>query len=911
MIAQSEEQYSRFFSLSLDLLCIAGFDGYFKQLNPAWIKTLGWSYQELLSQPFIKFVHPEDRENTILEAQRIANSVDAICWENRYICADGTYKWFSWNATSFTEDNLIYAVARDITIDKENEIKLQSSIQELETLKFALNAHSLVAITDKKGLITYANDKFCEVSKYSKEELLGQDHRIINSGYHPKEVFEQLWRTITQGKIWRGELKNKAKDGSFYWVDTLIVPKLSPEGKPEQYVAIRTDITQRKLSELAILERSRLSLLSAEVSLALSQSSTLAEIIQQCTHTISQYLDVAFVGIWTCDKQNTNLEFQAGVNCIDSSCSTLSAIQDFPHHMVVVNRVIDVITNNHQAIVNQEIIINYQEKILNSKFSILNFSAYPLIVEQELIGIIALFCNQVLNEPTHNLLNWIANNIAVAIDRIWVREQLLSRREALLLSLASQIRSSLELDTILETAVNEIRSLLQIDRCYFLRYLPYSSQPSLTITHEARHYNLPSMLGDIRLKKSKFLAQILLNQEIFCIHDIHSDIDKNMQEFLAEFGITSQLLLPVKSNSGELGAIVCSHCSGERIWSNSEIGLLQAVTDQLAIAIDHAQLYTQSRAATLAAQTHAEKLTEALHKLQETQAQLIQQEKMSSLGQLVAGVAHEINNPINFIHGNLSPADEYVQELLDLLRLYQEHYPHPDLEILNFCEAIDLEFIVEDLTKLLSSMKIGTNRIREIVLSLRNFSRLDEADMKAVDIHEGIDSTLLILQNRFKAKPEYTGIEIIKEYGNLPLVECYPGQINQVFMNIINNAIDALDNYDNQPSQKDNFRIPSQIRISTELANQNRVIVRIADNGPGLTSETKQKLFDPFFTTKPVGKGTGLGLSISYQIVVEKHCGVLRCESELGKGTEFWIEIPLYQEEKQVLSPSKSFMQIA
>ncbi|MDZ8055585.1 MAG: PAS domain S-box protein [Aulosira sp. ZfuVER01] len=911
MIRQSEEQYSRFFSLSLDLLCIAGCDGYFKQLNPAWIKTLGWSYQELLSKPFIDFIHPEDRENTTLVAQKLVSSGDVISFENRYICADSSYKWLSWNATYFDKENLIYAVARDITLNKENEIRLKSSIQELETLKFALNAHSLVAITNKKGQITYANDKFCEVSKYSKDELLGQDHRIINSGYHPKEVFEQLWRTITQGKIWRGELKNKAKDGSFYWVDTLIVPTLSPEGKPEQYVAIRTDITQRKLSELAILERSRLSLLSAEVSLALSQSGTLVEIIQHCTNTISQYLDVAFVGIWTCDQQNTNLQFQAGVNCTDTQCNTLSTIQDFPNQMVVVNKVIDIITNNHQPIVNQEIKTNYQERILDTTFSILNFSAYPLIVEQELIGIIALFYKQVLTEATHNLLNWIANNIAVAIDRIWAREQLLSRREALLLSLASQIRSSLELDTILETAVNEIRSLLQIDRCYFLRYLPYSSQASLTITHEARQPDLPSMLGIIPLQKCTFLAQTLLNQELFCIHNIYSDFDQNMQELLTEFGITSQLLLPVKSHSGELGAIVCSHCSGERVWSKSEIGLLQAVTDQLAIAIDHAQLYTQSRTATLAAQTHAEKLTEALHKLQETQSQLIQQEKMSSLGQLVAGVAHEINNPINFIHGNLSPADEYVQDLLELLKLYQYHYPHPDAEIQNFSETIDLEFIVDDLSKLLSSMKIGTNRIREIVLSLRNFSRLDEADMKAVDIHEGIDSTLLILQNRLKAKPECAGIEIIKEYGNLPLVECYPGQINQVFMNIINNAIDALENHNIQHWQKDNCITPSQIIIHTELANQNRVIVRIADNGPGLTQEIKGKLFDPFFTTKPVGKGTGLGLSISYQIVVEKHHGVLRCESELGKGTEFWIEIPLQQEEKQVLSPSDSLVQIA
>ncbi|MDZ7967551.1 MAG: PAS domain S-box protein [Nostoc sp. DedSLP03] len=189
---KSEEKYSRFFSLSLDLLCIANFDGYFKYLNPVWTKILGWSIQELIAQPFIEFVHPEDRESTIAAAQNITQSVDAVSFENRYLCQDGSYKWLSWNATAFSEEKLMYAVARDITANKQNEIALKNSIQELEAFKFALNAHSLVAITDKTGKITYVNDLFCEVSKYSSEELLGQDHRIINSGHHTKEFFVNL-----------------------------------------------------------------------------------------------------------------------------------------------------------------------------------------------------------------------------------------------------------------------------------------------------------------------------------------------------------------------------------------------------------------------------------------------------------------------------------------------------------------------------------------------------------------------------------------------------------------------------------------------------------------------------------------------------------------------------------------------
>ncbi|MCL1472263.1 sensor histidine kinase [Argonema antarcticum] len=278
----------------------------------------------------------------------------------------------------------------------------------------------------------------------------------------------------------------------------------------------------------------------------------------------------------------------------------------------------------------------------------------------------------------------------------------------------------------------------------------------------------------------------------------------------------------------------------------------------------------------------AEQLELALHKLQQTQAQLIQTEKISSLGQLVAGVAHEINNPINFIYGNINYAHQYTQELMELIRLYQHNYPNPVPEIDEKAEAIELDFLMEDLSKLLSSMKLGAERIREIVLSLRNFSRLDEAEMKSVDIHEGIDSTLLILQHRLKAKPDRPAIEVIKEYGDLPLVECYAGQLNQVFMNLLANAIDALE-MGCQEAPK------PQIRIHTEKINSTHIAIRISDNGSGITEEVHQKLFDPFFTTKPIGKGTGLGLSISYQIVVEKHGGQMKCISAAGKGAEFVI----------------------
>jgi PAS domain S-box-containing protein len=303
-------------------------------------------------------------------------------------------------------------------------------------------------------------------------------------------------------------------------------------------------------------------------------------------------------------------------------------------------------------------------------------------------------------------------------------------------------------------------------------------------------------------------------------------------------------------------------------------------------------------------------LEQTLKQLGRTQAQLIQAEKMSGLGQLVAGIAHEINNPVSFIYGNIVYARDYARNLLKLCSLYQEHYPEPSSDIAELADEIELEFIKEDFPHLLNSIEIGADRIRQIVLSLRNFSRLEESDIKPVDIHQGIDSALLILQHRLKENGRSRNIEIIKEYGQLPPVQCYVGQLNQVFMNILSNAIDALVDVRNRKlelataSEMERQDFPvlpvscdilPWIRIRTEVVEDNRIAIAISDNGAGMPESVKSRIFDPFFTTKPVGKGTGLGLSISYQIVVERHGGTLRCISTPGHGTEFAIEIPIRQ----------------
>jgi signal transduction histidine kinase len=286
--------------------------------------------------------------------------------------------------------------------------------------------------------------------------------------------------------------------------------------------------------------------------------------------------------------------------------------------------------------------------------------------------------------------------------------------------------------------------------------------------------------------------------------------------------------------------------------------------------------------------------------LQHNYTRLVQNEKMAGLGQLVAGIAHEINNPINFIAGNLVHAIKYSQNLLDLIRLYQQSYPEPEAEIQTAIAEIELDFLTTDLPLLLTSMQVGSKRIEQIILSLRNFSRLDESEKKSVDIHEGIDSTLIILQSRLKNHKIGESINIIKEYGDLPKIECYAGLLNQVFMNILANAIDAIQEslvtchtLREGEAPTSLAKDKGKICIHTELTDDKQVIIRISDNGPGIPESFQKQLFDPFFTTKPVGKGTGLGLSISHQIVVEKHGGQLQCISAVGEGTEFMIRIPV------------------
>lgn len=341
------------------------------------------------------------------------------------------------------------------------------------------------------------------------------------------------------------------------------------------------------------------------------------------------------------------------------------------------------------------------------------------------------------------------------------------------------------------------------------------------------------------------------------------------------------------------------------VLTSNEIGLLartfNQMTKELKNSYSSLEDYNRNLEMKVAARTQElhennQRLIDILKELKQTQLQLIQNEKMVSLGQLVAGVAHEINNPVNFIYGNIDFALEYSENLIHLTQIYQNTYPNPTPELENLLNEIEFDYMVSDLPNLFKSMQEGANRIKEIVLSLKNFSRLDESEQKKIDIHQGLESTLQILQMRLKPQGKCPAIEVKKNYGHLPQINCYPGQLNQVYMNLLSNAIDALQDCWNNSSQHCSLKSP-QIQIMTTVIDQQWILIEITDNASGILPEVQKRIFDPFFTTKPVGKGTGLGLSISYKIIVEQHQGKLICHSRLGEGTTFSIELPLIKKQ--------------
>lgn len=819
------------------------------------------------------------------------------------------------------------------------------------------NFTELIAKHSPEGIFLYASPACHTLVGYTPQELVGSS---VYKFFHPQDLANfgnSHSKIFTDPQINPLTYRFRHQNGSYIWLETTITPIRDPEtGILREIFTISRDTTERQETQQALLEsQHQLQKLTANAPGMIYQllqrtdgslsftfvSSGAREIYELEPSLIEQNAALIIDQIHPDDREGfeesmaicaRTLELWRWEGRIITVSGKLKWLQATSRPELQANG--DIIwhgmlmeINQHQRSETGVHGIGVLEEITDLKqveaplWKRSRLSSLAAVVEDQLMSVRALLGNKGFNLPSSGTLSWIANAIAVAVDRYWADSEIFSRRESLLLGLANQIRNSLELDTILETAVESIYSLLLTDRCQFLWCKKQDGIISWEVVKEVKNSALPSQIGKYTMEQVRPLTERLLNRQVIRVDQVEKLDDIELRDFLVEMGYSSVLSIPIDTHTGEIGVISCSQSKGVRSWDDSEVDLLQVVVAQLAIAIDQAELYTQARQSALVAQKQTQELELALNQLKTTQAKLVQSAKMSSLGQLIAGIAHAINNPVSFIHGNLTYASAYIFEIMGLLSLYQEHYPNPPTAISEQAELIDIDFISEDMPKLVSSMHVGTERIRSIVLSLRNFSRLDEAEMKRVDLHEGIDSTLLILEHRLKPKSSHREIKILKEYGDLTKVECYPGQLNQVFFNILNNAVEAfersaLEGQDitlplisirtsivdtpnsiqnsTSVSTKRQLEQEANTRLSPQL-NSKRIVIQITDNGPGMTESVKAQIFDPFFTTKLSGQGTGFGLAISHQIITENHHGTLNCASVPSQGSEFRIEIPIEQ----------------
>jgi len=776
---------------------------------------------------------------------------------------------------------------RDITELVTTQIKLQRQL-------FALGSTTNgIALLNAEGQYIYLNEAHVRMFGYEhSDELLGKNWQIFYDTDELTRIERDIFPLLMQEGRWQGEAIARRKDGSTF--DEELSLSFTEDGI---LVCICQDISDRKRQEKWL-----------RLMVEGTAASTGEDFFHSCARSLAEVFQVRYVSIaefvgdrkdrsrtlafWTGEDFSPNIEYDlAGTPCETvvevkgGICRYERSVrQQFPQDLYLV----DLGVESYVAALIQD-------------------------TQGNSIGHIAILDTQPIEsnlDAQESILKIFAARVGAEMERQKAEDAIAQQMQRVLLlkQMIQDIRESLDAEQIFNTAATLLGTALQVSCCLIHGY-ETDPEPRLPVVtrYLAPNYQPEADLLEAPVTGNPHAQKVLAQNQAVVSPDVYADPLLEAARPLCEhLGLKSMLAIRT-SYQGEInGAIALHQCDRFRQWTLDEISLLEAVAAQVGIALAQAQLLEQeqqqrqelsqkNQALADAKQTlesQNDRLKSALKKLKQTQAQLVQTEKMSGLGQMVAGVAHEINNPVSFIAGNVEHAQTYFQDLLAIIQAYQQEYPDCPSQLQDLIDELDLDFLQNDLQKLLHSMRVGSDRIRNIVLSLRNFSRLDEEGMKPIDLHEGIDNTLLILQHRLKDTGRQAAIEIVKEYGLLPPVTCYASQLNQVFMNILNNAIDALE--EQRDRQKDKNQNP-QIRICTEVLEGDRALIRIADSGPGMPEKVRQRLFEPFFTTKPIGKGTGLGLSISYQIVVEEHQGQLICTSTPGEGTEFAILLPLSQ----------------
>ncbi|MEM9003480.1 MAG: PAS domain S-box protein [Cyanobacteria bacterium P01_F01_bin.86] len=968
-LQQVREERDRFFRLSSDMMCIIGFDGYLKRVNPSFTRILGYVREELQADPLIAFIHPDDQATSAQMLARLVGGELFQTFENRWRCKNGDYRWFSWSVTPYSKSQIFYATARDITDRRQTEAALQESEKRFRDVTEA--AGEYVWEISRDGIYTFLTEKAEGVKGHTVEALLG---RSLVAIVHPEDkasLENVLQEASTYKHSFRAEHRTITATRQIVWEEISGLPILDDNGDVIGFRGTGLSITAKKQAD-ASLRLFKQAVESSSDALCITNADF--ETVYY-NHAFADLFEVQDIQEYDADWESSDALY-ADPRVAQIVFKTLQKGQRYASEVIMrsyrgqtiptllrantIRDETDTIVGSIRAYTDiserktAEAQLQLQEEFLRSIYDgtahrifALNvmsngkviYSGHNRAAEEatgrssdsiagltpiESLGaergpIIQDICQRCIKhkqsiiQEEHITLNgqesWVLTTFNPLQDHLGRVHRIIGttfditpikQAEAKLKQQAKIAAFRAAIDSLL-TRGEDIRSMLRGCCEIIVEHMEAAFARIWTLDTAGAVLELQASSGlythingnYARIPVGKFkIGLIAAEKKAHLTNDVQHDPRIGNPDWAKREGMVAFAGYPLVVDNQLVGvvALFARHPLSEKAFAT--LGL---VADEMALGIKRKQTEVQLQCSETQLRQQAMELQTTLQELQRAQSHLVQSEKMSSLGQLVAGVAHEINNPVNFIYGNLTYARNYAEDLLNLVKLYQTHYTNPHPDIAQEADAMELEFVMQDFPKLLNSMKVGSERIQSIVSSLRIFSRMDEAEMKAVDLHASIESTLMILQNRLKVGPDLTEIKVNREYADLPQVECYAGQLNQVFMNIISNAIDALTEI---RTGQHPTKCEACITIQTQQTDDHQVSIHIRDNGTGIPETIRDRLFDPFFTTKPIGKGTGMGLSISYQIITEKHGGRLTYQSEMNEGTTFKIKIPLKQLEQ-------------